>query len=175
MRDLQSIPLVVLQAEVERFPFPTSKFSDYAVVLDIDTNGWNSRLPILLMSDSVVLKREYSDSLDHLADALRSSDVVTFFKWNHTDLVSKAADLVREYEENPQRWNARVDRLADFAYEHVSFEGVTRSMAYALANYARFQNWKVDLEPGYVEVPRSRCCKYNPAVPEVLMEEMRSS
>lgn len=174
MRGLQSIPLAILQAEVEQFPFPTSNFSDYAVVLDIDTNGWNSRLPILLLSDSVVLKREYSDSLDHLADALRSNDVVTFFKWDHTNLVSKAAELVREYAEIPQRWNARVDRLADFAYEHVSLEGVTRATAYALANYARFQNWKVELEPGYVEVSKSRCCKYNPAVPAVLIEEMRS-
>eukprot|EP00210_Caulerpa_lentillifera_P004381 g4179.t1 len=54
-----------------------SGFNDYAVVLDVDGNGWSDRLPVLLRGDAVILKQEYNRHLDYLTEIAKQSDAIT--------------------------------------------------------------------------------------------------
>eukprot|EP00210_Caulerpa_lentillifera_P004356 g4154.t1 len=154
---------------------PMSRFNDYAVVLDVDGNGWSDRLPILLRGDAVVLKQEYNRHLDYLTEIAKQSDAITFFKWDQSDLETQASMLLREYNEEKEIWEARIEKMTDFAKEYVSQEGVIRATAYALTNYAKFQNWEVEEQEGYVVIPRALCCKTNSALPKELIKEVQSS
>eukprot|EP00210_Caulerpa_lentillifera_P004374 g4172.t1 len=154
---------------------PMSGFNDYAVVLDVDGNGWSDRLPVLLRGDAVVLKQEYNRHLDYLSEIAKQSDAITFFKWDQSDLEAQASMLLHEYTEEREKWEARIEKMTHFAKEYVSQEGVIRATAYALTNYARFQNWKVEMQDGYVVVPKTKCCKGNSALPKELIKEVQSS
>eukprot|EP00210_Caulerpa_lentillifera_P004373 g4171.t1 len=165
--------LTAVAPKKERIPM--SEFNDYAVVLDVDGNGWSDRLPILLNGDSLVLKQNYDKSLDYLSESLKQSEAIEFFKWDLSDLESQASMLLHEYTEEREIWEARIERMADFAKEYVSQDGVIRAMAYALTNYAKFQNWEVEMQDGYVLVPKTKCCKISSALPRGLIDEVQSS
>lgn len=154
---------------------PIESFNKYAAVIDVDGNSWSDRLPILLMGETVVLKQEYVRWLDYLATSLEASDAVIFIRKDRADLEPKTSALLREYRENRIKWLERLRKMSEFAQEYVSQEGVFRAMAYALTKYASFQNWEVELEQGYTEVPKTSCCTRNSALPIDLIKEISSS
>lgn len=152
-----------------------SELNNFAIAIDVDGNTWSDRLPVLLRGDSVVLKQEYARSLDYLAESLKQREAIEFFKYDESDLATRTSRLLFEYSEEREKYEARIEKMTDFAREYVSHEGVIRAMAYALTNYASFEDWKIEMQEGYVVVPKSRCCKMNNALPRGLIEEVRAS
>eukprot|EP00210_Caulerpa_lentillifera_P004376 g4174.t1 len=154
---------------------PMSGFNDYAVVLDVDGNGWSDRLPVLLRGDAVVLKQEYKQHLDYLTEIAKQNDAITFFNYDQSDLETQASMLLHEYNEDREKWEARIEKMGHFTKEYVSQDGVIRAMAYALTNYASFQDWKIEMQDEYIVVPRALCCKTSAALPKELIKEVQSS
>lgn len=146
-------------------------YNSYSAVIDVDGNGWSSRLPVLLMSNTPILKQEYSSWMEYFAHLLNQSDIVTFFEEDLTDLIPIIKEQI-ESNENLEEVEDKVQKAFDFAVEHTSHHGVIRAMAYALSKHAEFLSWTVEMEEDYEYLPSSRCCIRNPTLPSALLSRM---
>ena len=149
-------------------------FTKYAGVIDVDGNAWSDRLPHLLISAAPVLKQEYYKWFEYFGHLLTENEV-TFFKEDLTDIVQKTNELLHGYKSDRESWEAKLAAAHSFAEEHLSHLGVVRAMAYSMTKQASLQDWTVKLEPDYVKIPRSMCCRLNPSFPKELVDKMHSN
>lgn len=140
--------------------------------MDLDGNAWSDRLPLLLASNTPILKQEYSQWNDYFGHLLTDKKDLHFFKDDLSDVVSKVEDVLVEYDYRRQSLEARREHALEFAVEHVSQLGVIRAAAYAITKYASFQDWPVEEEDSYVLIPAATCCKFNSRLPASLIKQM---
>ena len=164
----EEVEVVLNEFFTDRDVMPSESFNNYAAVIDLDGNAWSDRLPMLLMSNTPILKQEYSAWTEYFGHLL-TEEHVTFFKDDLSDILEITEKSTSNWRSRQKEMEAQVQRAFDFASEHVSHQGVIRAMAYTLTKYASLMTWTIEMEEGYEFLPPSLCCQHNPSLPSKLI------
>ncbi|GMH37143.1 hypothetical protein BSKO_05016 [Bryopsis sp. KO-2023] len=152
---------------------PMEHYNNYTLILDLDGNGWSDRLSTLISYNTPLFKQttNYQDYFGHL---LQPGVHIETFNESLVDVVPRLEELLEEYRSSPRRLREMANKMHQFTKEHASHLGLVRAVAYGLNMYASKLTWKTELESGFVEVKKSKCCHKNPTFPAQFLKAVRA-
>lgn len=93
---------------------------------------------------------------------LVADKVLTLFASDASDFVEKLKAEMNVWKQAPYNYQKeRVERMQNFAQEHLSHFGVARATAYALTVYAQKIEWTPKLDPAFTKVSANRTLTSN--------------
>ncbi|GMH37149.1 hypothetical protein BSKO_05022 [Bryopsis sp. KO-2023] len=153
---------------------PMEHYNNYTMILDLDGNGWSDRFTKLVTYNTPMFK-QISIFQEYFAHLMQPGVHIEMFDESLVDLVPRLEELLKEYRSSPRRLREMANAMHEFAKEHGGHLGLIRAVAYGLNVYASKLTWKTELESGFVEVEKSKCCEKNPTFPAQFIHDVSTS
>ncbi|KAF6257123.1 hypothetical protein COO60DRAFT_33422 [Scenedesmus sp. NREL 46B-D3] len=149
---------------------PLEAFNRYALVLDIDGNGWSDRYRLLAHANTPVLKQasNLTAFFEHL---VAPGAVVQHYAHDLSDLPVRVRSLLQQQPEQLAKMAEQQQGLAHYLLNQVA---VMHATAYTLLTVAQLSQWKPVMEDDYNLVPFSKCCSTAKRLPAEFVTAVRA-
>eukprot|EP00878_Enallax_costatus_P026966 GHUV01028982.1.p1 GENE.GHUV01028982.1~~GHUV01028982.1.p1 ORF type:complete len:289 (+),score=69.74 GHUV01028982.1:348-1214(+) len=152
---------------------PLEDFNKYALVLDIDGNGWSDRYRLLSHFNTPVLKQasNLTAFFEHL---VAPGTVVDHYAHDLSDLPVRVKTLLKELQSSPTRLIRMAEQQQGLAGYLLNQLAVMHAAAYTLGKVAELSSWRPVMEDTYELVPFRKCCTHAKHLPPEFTREVRA-